>query len=317
MEVVRVPGVGGQRKQVVAGGFPTIVRSYRSADVVHHHDPRFLFETSLAMRGLTSTPLIFHTHGLILHTDAYATAKRVLMRWYYGPALERFVDVVVADSEGDAVLLYETTGRQFRNVRVVRNAVDLSGFARIADRTEPGTVLTWGRLDRHKGIARLLDVVSRLPDSVRLTVAGSGPPAFLGELQQRAVALGLGSRITWAGRVSIDDLHGLLAQAAVVVFPSEFEGFGIALVEAMAAGRPVVASDIPTHREILGAAHARWLTDFTPQSGAHVMRDALALGSSERAELRTSLRRRAAEFDLERLVDDIAEIHRELDVVSS
>jgi len=315
IEVRRVPGVGNQRKQFPIGGFAEIARTYRWADVVHHHDPRFLFETSLAMRLLTGTPLIFHTHGLIMHTAAFAGAKRLLMRRYYGPAFARFVDMVVADSVGDQDILRDTSGRVLPNLRLIRNAVDLSGFLGVGDATEANTILTWGRIDRHKGLSRLLDVVALLPEDVRLTVAGSGPAHLIAELEDHARRLGMAGRVTWAGRAGPDDLKDLLARAAVVVFPSEFEGFGIALVEAMAAGRVVVASDIPTHREILGRAQSQWLTGFAPATeGAARVSTALALSPAARRKISASLRRRAAKFDLPRLVDEIGQLYSELDV---
>lgn len=283
--------------------------------MVHHHDPRFLFETSLVMRRVTGRPLVFHTHGLILHTEAYAGAKRMLMRRYYGPALAHLVDIVVADSAGDAALLRETAGRGFTNIRLLPNAVDLSALLRIRDQTVPGTVLTWGRIDRHKGIPRLLDAVALMPEAVRLTVAGSGRAPLIAELREHAVRLQIAGRVTWVGAVSIEALHGMLSRAAVVAFPSEFEGFGIALVEAMAAGRPVVASDIPTHREILGPDHARWLTEFAPESAATLIHAALELGPPARRKLGTSLRARARKFDLARLVHEIDDVYHQLDVV--
>jgi len=95
----------------------------------------------------------------------------------------------------------------------------------------------------------LLDALQQLPDGLgwSLDVVGDGP--LRGELERRAQ--GLVDRVTFRGQQSASDLVALLARAEVAVFPSvrarsgDQDGLPVALLEAMAAGTPVVASDLP------------------------------------------------------------------------
>jgi len=110
------------------------------------------------------------------------------------------------------------------NVRVIPSGVDLP--AQLGVEAEPAEVLYAGRLSPEKGVLELLEAAQ----GMNLVVAGDGP---------------LRDRVPFArGFVQHDDLHQLYARAAVVACPSRREGFGVACLEAMAHGRPVVATSV-------------------------------------------------------------------------
>jgi glycogen(starch) synthase len=109
-------------------------------------------------------------------------------------------------------------------VRVIPSGVDLP--AHVGEEAEPPEVLFAGRLSPEKGVLELVEAA----DGLNLVVAGDGP---------------LRTRVPGAhGFVPHDDLQRLYARAAVVVCPSRREGFGVACLEAMAHGRPVVATSV-------------------------------------------------------------------------
>ena len=311
LRIERVPAVGNARKQVPVGRVGTILKALRWADVVHHHDPRFLFETTVLARRLLRFRLLFHTHGLILHTNAYQRLKRGLLAVYYGPVLRHLVDAVIADSEGDLELMRQTTGVSAPHVRLVPNAIDLTPFLALEPHPDPGTLLLFGRIDYHKGIEGLFRSLATVSVDWRLVIAGTGPDAFVGQLKSLAEEIGIADRITWAGFVSADNLHALLQRSSLVLFPSEFEGFGIALLEAMAASRPVLASPIPTHVEILGPDLAQLLSPFYAGAAPEI-EGLLRRSSEELQELGRLARLRARTFDLPRMVDALEAIYHEL-----
>ncbi len=116
----------------------------------------------------------------------------------------------------------------------------------------PGPVILFlGRLDQRKGLAvllRALPTVLRSVPSARLLVVGSGPEE--NRCRRLAAELGIESAVQFRGRVSHEELPGYYANCDVYCSPAlGGETLGIVLLEAMAAGAPVVASDIPGYDE--------------------------------------------------------------------
>jgi glycosyltransferase involved in cell wall biosynthesis len=100
-------------------------------------------------------------------------------------------------------------------------------------------VLTAARLTRQKGIEYLLQAASQV-QGADFVIAGDGPER--GELEAQAGALGVADRAIFAGHRA--DMPELLSECDLFVLPSLFEGLPLAVLEAMAAGKPVVATDV-------------------------------------------------------------------------
>jgi phosphatidylinositol alpha-mannosyltransferase len=182
-------------------------------------------------------------------------------RWYpkfpdfFGRLLKR-VHVRLAVSEAAK----RTVAAHFPgDYEVVPCAIDVERFAAPAPRPEtmPADwrhVLYVGRMEPRKGVDRLVramvNVQTRVP-CARLVIVGGGP----GREEIETLARRLEVRVVFAGRVSDDDLPAYYQHADVVCSPAlADESFGIVLLEAMAAGRPIVATSITGYSEWLGPA---------------------------------------------------------------
>lgn len=123
---------------------------------------------------------------------------------------------------------------------------DLEGLDR-KGRTVDGAVnvLSLSRLHAKKGIELLLDAVSLVDQThaMRLVVAGGGDTGYVNQLKKRAAANGLAERVSFTGFVAGAEKWRLLGQADLFVLSSYDENFGMAVVEALSAGLPVVVSD--------------------------------------------------------------------------
>jgi glycosyltransferase involved in cell wall biosynthesis len=150
----------------------------------------------------------------------------------------------------------------------------------------------------HKGHLFLLRVMATCwtDPALRLVLTG-GEGAAEGEVRGAIEALGLGERVVRTGRVSTADRDGLLRMAEAMVFPSEYEGFGAPVIEAMALGVPVVCSDRTCLPEVAGDAAIVLPLDVDAWSDAlqrvATERDLLIAAGRERATLFTT--RRSAE----------------------
>ena len=138
-------------------------------------------------------------------------------------------------------------------------------FFEIAGRREPGDyLLCVSTLHPHKNLERLLRVHAQMHDAPELVLTGMRGFAAK-KLEQSA-----GPRARFTGWVARAELYELFRRARAFIYPSLFEGFGMPVLEAMAAGVPVACSDIPPLREIAGGM----AIFFDPQSDAK-MREAI------------------------------------------
>ena len=145
----------------------------------------------------------------------------------------------------------------------------------------PFTVLSVSRLVPHKNHAVILRAAARVSPRPLVRILGEGPEAE----NLRRLADTLGVRLDLPGAWASDQaIHAAYREATVLVCPSRFEGFGLTPLEGLAMGLPVLASDIPPHREFLGDA----VRYFAPNDDAHLVRElesAVTVPSSRPAAL--------------------------------
>ena len=219
-------------------------------DVVHVHEPLMpLVPWCATWQAEVPVVATFHTYRERGHRF-YPLSRPLL-----APLMRR-----VSRRIAVSAVARETVARYFPgDYTIVPNGIDVDHFRRAAGRPSDLTddrphVLYVGLLEPRKGVGHLIDamaLVKRDIPRVRLVIVGNGPERDA--LGKRALAAGLDAR--FAGPVSDDHLPAYYQAADVVCAPAlEGESFGIVLLEAMAAGRPVVASGIDGYVGLVGHA---------------------------------------------------------------
>jgi glycosyltransferase involved in cell wall biosynthesis len=226
-------------------------------------DPAGVFFLRGLLRSERYDIVHFHTkraHALALWLGRSTNGcKRVVTRrmdyavkrgWYTSYLYNRCTDGVVAISHAIGELL-ERAGVEPRKIRVIHSGIDPAPFAAAAaSRSLPRVVGTTAALVERKGQRYLLEAAALLERrGVRLEYrfAGQGPERAA--LERHAARLGLGDRVRFVGFVG--DIAGFLESVDIFVLPSLYEGLGVAILEAMAAARPVVATRVGGIPEIV------------------------------------------------------------------
>jgi len=267
-------------------------------DVLHLHEPLSPGANHAALLG-TAIPAVgtFHSarHG---RNPWYQTFRSGLK-----PMLRRLaVSTAVSEQAARQVALTFAT-----NCEIVPNGVEVERFSSgDAFPTARPAIVFVGRLEPRKGVAVLLDAFEILDRDAVLWIAGDGPERA--KLQERAVP-----SVEWLGGIGDDEKEARLRGATVACFPAvDGESFGIVLLEAMAAGAAVVASDIDGYRDV--ARHEREALLVTPGSAealAHALRTVLD-DRARREALIAAGRTRATEFSMDRLAGRFAEIYEQV-----
>jgi phosphatidyl-myo-inositol alpha-mannosyltransferase len=308
-----VPTASNGSVAPIAPDLPAQLRTIRALwdetfDVVHLHEPLVPGPTATAA-VLKPAPLVgtFHAAG---SQPAYQFLGP-LVAW-----LGRRLDVRVAVSEDALSLVEGPLGGEFE---VLFNGVEGARF-RTAEPwpTDRRAVLFLGRHEPRKGLEVLLASVQRLPADVVVWVAGDGPQTE--ELRDRY----RDDRIVWLGRIGDEERDRRLRAAAVFCAPSlGGESFGVILLEAMAAGTPVVASAIPGYVKVAhgdGGRADEAAAVLVPPDDPTALASAITavLDDPGRAERLCRVgAARADEFDLEVLCDRYVEIYESLRSVRS
>ncbi|MFA5890950.1 MAG: glycosyltransferase family 4 protein [Actinomycetota bacterium] len=205
-------------------------------DLVHVHEP-FVPSASMVATLATRAPVVATFHASI-DARLYRAARIPLS------PLWRRITARIAVSEAARSTVESMFGP---GCRVISNGVDTDAFAGVsAARASEPTVVYFGRLERRKGpqvLVEALPRVARAIPNVRVTIAGDGPERAR---LQEGLDASVRDSVSFPGRFSDAERLALLEESMVACFPAlGGESFGIAVVEAMAAGRPIVASAIP------------------------------------------------------------------------
>ena len=212
------------------------IRSF-GPDVLHLHEPLAPGANHAALVG-TSVPAVGTFHSARSGRNGWYDTFRTGLR----PMLRRLA-VATAVSD-DAARQVELTFHT--DCEIVPNGVDVGRYEHAEPWPRPARpVLVFvGRHEPRKGLAVLLDAFARLDRDAVLWVVGDGPQTA--QLRDRKLA-----NVEWVGRVGDDEKARRLRSATVACFPAvEGESFGVVLLEAMASGAPVVASDIDGYRTV-------------------------------------------------------------------
>jgi glycosyltransferase involved in cell wall biosynthesis len=238
-------------------------RAARDADLVHAH---WLAGGAVAALARTRFVLTLHGSGTAGRLSDLELARRAprLVR-----AVLRRAEVVICVSEALGAM---ARANGARDVRVIPNGVRLP--ERMAEEAAQAHVLFAGRLSAEKGIADLVEAARDLP----LVVAGDGP---LRDLVPDAL-----------GFVAHDRLERLYDDAAVVVLPSYREGLPLAVIEAMAHGRPVVATRVGGIPELVEDGVTGFLVEPGDRDGLRAALERLLGDPALRRRMGAEARRR-------------------------
>lgn len=285
-------------------GRPRVDRLFAGVDVVH--------ATNFTLPPLAHTPTIVTVHDLtVVHHPEWCEAAT---RTY--PAL-------VARAVREGALVHTPTRAVAEEVRdwlgLASDRVVAIAHGAPVPTPPPSTVpprlarlrgrrwlLALGTLEPRKGIDELIAAFGLLHEveaDVGLVLAGRwgwGVDA----IAERLATSPARAHIVVTGYVDPPERAWLLANAAVLAYPSRYEGFGLPPLEAMAQGVPVVASDVPALREVLGEAAL-----FAPVGDAAALATALVRALREGATRAEAGRARAGEYTWERTARAMRELY--------
>ena len=263
--IIEAPSQCHRRPQRVALEHTWLARATRDYDLVHHGGgsvPRDL----VPMWRHRATLLTIHDVQWTEYPEYVRPLKLRYLRHMVPSSLKRATHIAVPSG-----FVASTLSREFNvereRIGVVRHGLEQGLSDNVSSESDlrrkfalgDGPVLVYPAITHpHKNHAFLLSLLERGEGPwgdprLRLVCAGSSGLAD-GAVRDAIGASGLGDRVVLPGRVNDADRNGLLALAAAMVFPSQYEGFGAPLIEAMAMGTPILCSDRGSIPEVVDDA---------------------------------------------------------------
>ena len=257
-EVVRIPFFGSPKYPFA----PSAIKHLRDADVLHIHAIDFFFDYFAWTKLLHRKKLVISTHGGFFHTPYAARLKRIYFSTITRCSLVSY-DLVVAVSVADREIFGKI---RKRGIICIENGVNVFKFLNASSAEPVKAILSLGRLSSNKRLDRLLAFVAALrrrDPQWKLTIAGRSWNIEVEELTTLAET----NRIRDAVQIIIDpddaEIRQIMGHCSVMASASEYEGFGVAAVEALSAGLFPLLNDIPTFRRLVARVGAGMLVDFS------------------------------------------------------
>lgn len=255
----------------------------------------------LTIRTLVRFRFVVTLHGDDVEGLAHGSW---LDRWVFRATLKR-ADAVTACSRyllDEAQAWERSIGHK---ARVIHNGADLTNAPVGADCGN--AVLAVGRMVTKKGFDVLLKAMAQLSQSqIRLVVLGDGSERK--PLESLANELGLDGRIEFRGAQDQRQVALAMASSRVVVVPSRQEPFGLVALEAMAAGKPVIASRVGGLPEVLDGAEALLVEPDDPRALVDALENVLTM-IERKPDFGTRNRECAARFSISRMVDEYERVY--------
>jgi len=282
----------------------SLMHHIQGFDLVQAHlFPAQLFTPLAAMLVESRVPLV-----LTEHTPQHRRRKKWLYQleaWMYS----RYTAIACA-SEAIAASLRAWIPHVNQKITVIPNGIDVEKFqqATAVSRASIGikdgncVLLYVASFQPRKDHGTLLRAMARITD-VDLVLAGDGN--LRAQFERQAESLGIARRVHFLG--CRNDVAGLLKMADIYVHAPTFEGFGIAVAEAMAAGKPIIASNVPGLAQVLGEAGVLVPPADSVALATGIRR--LIESPERRAQLAGAAMQRSRQFSIENTVDAYIDLY--------
>jgi len=282
-----------------------IIPYLKKYDIIHVHLFPSLYWVALAkLLSFSKVNLLFTEHNT-------QNRRRKKKYWYY---IDRFIykkyKVVVSITKevNDSLKSYLSLNTD--KFRIINNGIDLSRFIDLpSQKTQDGSkiiVMQISSFREQKDQATLIRAMQYVPDNVVLYLVGDGEKRILCE--NLANELNLSDRVFFFGiRMDIPEL---LNSADIVVLSSHWEGFGLAIVEGMAAQKPVIASNVPGLKNVVNEAGLLFTQGDEKDLAGKII--SLIDNPDFYSEIAYKCTERAKQYDINTMVDKYIDIYKKI-----
>jgi len=292
--------------KIAPKGLLEIIKDY---DLLHVHNIGWFSDFYAWMKFNHKKPLIISTHGGFFHTSSISIVKKLYF-WIFNALAFSAFDAVICDSEHDFKLFSKIS----KKTVLVSNGVGVEKFLKLKGSREKNSMLFVGRFSKNKRIEDLLSVAALLKKQglkFKLKILGNDFEGLLPEFKKTVEKQSLSDNVQIITGVSDPELKKAYSKAEFFVSASEYEGFGISAIEAMAAGCIPILNDIDSFNQFVKDGNNGFIADFARhEKTAEKISKILCLKASEKSRLLKAAREKAKEFDWRNVVKKVIKVYK-------
>ncbi|WP_027955580.1 glycosyltransferase family 4 protein [Halobacillus kuroshimensis] len=258
VKVRRIPYFGSKRYPIAL----STVRYVSQFDLIHVHAVDSFIDLMTMLKPFHRKPIILSTHGGFFHTK-----NQERLKYYYFHTITRMVmrnvNRVVACSNNDYDLFRRITSD---NLQLIENGINVEKYSRISNqRGTKNHMITVGRFSSNKRVDLLLKLVSQLKkefEDVKLSIVGKDFDRLRATYEEMIKGYGITEHVEIIENATDERLLEVMAGSEYFISASEYEGFGLSALEAMAAGRIPLLNDIPSFNKMIDDERNGFIIDF-------------------------------------------------------
>ena len=321
LEIFRFRSLSPKRVYFFAPELFRALAKAKDVDIIHAHGyPNFPALASAAAKSRNKKPFVFTPHYGGYDVQTMGTGIwRIYAKKAYNVSVGKFImsraDAVVTVGKPEREAVKEKFGLKCERIWYIPNGVNAIRFQSSTTKRDGKTVLYVGRLEKYKGIHFLLKAFKKVQvihPETELVIVGSGP--YKKELVRLASCLNLTRSVKFLENVPEESLTQLYQSSSVFASLSQYEGQPISLVEAMASGLPVVATNVGAVPELIRNQETGFLLNFPPEEKILVERLAFLLGNEGFSRKIGEEARRTilSTFSWDKTVNELIKVYKEV-----
>ena len=284
---------------------PGVLKFAKDFDVLHVQNIGFFSDFLALTKLLHGKKVVVNTHGGFFHTKKLSLLKKIYFYTLNNLSLH-LCNTVLVDSKNDEEIFRKILGSK---MLVTGLGVDLTEYTKIKSTPDNNMMLYIGRLSRNKGLLGLLDVVKDVAaanKNAKLVLIGKDFDGTEGLLREKIRKLGIENNVELLGEVSHKRKMEEISKARFCVSASEYEGFGIAVIEQMAAGNIPLLNGIPNFRWFVRNEKSGFVVGFSnTKVAADAITKAMKIPVKELDAMAGEARKDAMRFEWKNVIQEI------------
>lgn len=283
----------------------SIISKIKDFQIIHVHGIGFFSDFLLLTKPFHKKKVFISTHGGIFHTEKIGFIKKIYFDLIQ-KILLKSADKVIAVSKSD----FEKFAKICNNLTIIENGIDLKKFK--PKNKQKNSFIYLGRFSKNKNLESLIRTFSLIKEkNFKLIISGKDEEQLLERLKKTTKELKIENKVKFVINPTNEQVIELYAKSEFFVSASQYEGFGLSLIESMASGCIPIVQKNDSFTNIINTNVNGFLTDFKSNKARDTIEKAIKMKLKEKQRIAKKAQKKANCYSIEKMVEKIERLYGE------